>query len=92
MVPGSLKKVLSMGGSRRRVVVSRKTRAAAAECHSPGIPVGRIRQYEHDLRSEIRERHPELLLTIRSSGAIPSESDVSAAISQFTEAFKHRES
>jgi F-type H+-transporting ATPase subunit alpha len=51
------------------------------------VPVEDVRRFETELREYLRGNHPELLETIRSTGKLPEESELDAAIRNFLEAF-----
>src|SRR5690349_4028835 len=56
------------------------------------IPVEDVRRFEADLLEDLRSRTPELLATIRDSGNLPDEDQLSNAIKNFKERFQVTES
>ena len=51
------------------------------------IPVGDVRRYESELLAYFRTRHADILGAIKSTGAIPDEAALEAAITAFGETF-----
>jgi F-type H+/Na+-transporting ATPase subunit alpha len=51
------------------------------------VPVEDVRRFELELREFLRANHPELLEQIRTTGKLPEEADVDAAIGEFVEGF-----
>ncbi len=51
------------------------------------VPVEQVRRFETELREYLRGNHAELLETIRSTGKLPEESEMDAAMRAFLEGF-----
>jgi F-type H+-transporting ATPase subunit alpha len=51
------------------------------------VPVEQVRRFEIELREYMRANHPELLEKIRSTGQLPEEAELDAAMRAFLEGF-----
>ncbi len=51
------------------------------------VPVEQVRRFETELREYMRANHPELLEKIRTTGQLPEESELDAAMRAFLEGF-----
>ncbi|MGH8980550.1 MAG: F0F1 ATP synthase subunit alpha, partial [Acidimicrobiales bacterium] len=51
------------------------------------VPVDQVRRFETELREHMRANHAELLDQIRTTGKLPEESDLDAAMRTFLEGF-----
>ena len=51
------------------------------------VPVDHVRRFETELREYVRANHPGLLETIRTTGKLPEEPELDAAIRAFLEGF-----
>ena len=51
------------------------------------VPVEHVRRFEVELREFLRANHPELLEQIRTTGKLPEEGEMDAAMREFVEGF-----
>ena len=61
---------------------------AVTEGHMDSVPIGEIEDFEAGLLDFVRTRHPEFLDRIASTGELPDEEALVAAISGFKEIFE----
>ena len=61
---------------------------AVTEGHMDSVPIGEIEDFEAGLLDFVRTRHPEFLDRIASTGELPDEEALVAAISAFKEIFE----
>jgi F-type H+-transporting ATPase subunit alpha len=60
---------------------------AGVKGHIDSIPVGDVPRFEGELRAFMRARHADLLEQIKSTKALPDESELEAALTEFKQAF-----
>jgi F-type H+/Na+-transporting ATPase subunit alpha len=60
---------------------------AGVRGHIDDVAVEDVQRFESELRAFVTARHDDLLETIRSTGAMPEESELEAAITEFKKAF-----
>ncbi|MGA3214794.1 MAG: F0F1 ATP synthase subunit alpha [Acidimicrobiales bacterium] len=60
---------------------------AGVRGHIDDIPVADVQRFESELRAYMRASHSDLLDQIASTGALPKESDLEAAIASFKQGF-----
>jgi F-type H+-transporting ATPase subunit alpha len=51
------------------------------------VAVSDVRRYESELLEFMRSTHPEVLEHVRSTGALPDESQLTSALQEFKDAF-----
>jgi F-type H+-transporting ATPase subunit alpha len=51
------------------------------------VAVSEVRRFEAELLEFMRSTHPEILDQIRSTGALPDESQLTSALQEFKDAF-----
>jgi F-type H+-transporting ATPase subunit alpha len=51
------------------------------------VPVDQVRRFETELREYMRANHADLLDTIASTGKLPDDKDLDAALQKFLDAF-----
>ena len=51
------------------------------------VPVEQVRRFDTELREHLRANHPELLEKIRTTGQLPDEQELDAAMRGFLEGF-----
>ncbi|MGH8989504.1 MAG: F0F1 ATP synthase subunit alpha, partial [Acidimicrobiales bacterium] len=51
------------------------------------VPVEHVRRFETELRAYLRSQHPELLESVRTTGKLPAEEDIDAALRAFGDGF-----
>src|ERR1035438_7214626 len=60
---------------------------AGVRGHIDDVPVGEVQRFESELRAFMRAHHADILEQIASTGALPNESDLEAAILEFKRGF-----
>jgi F-type H+-transporting ATPase subunit alpha len=60
---------------------------AGTRGHLDSLKVADIQLFERELRAHFRAKHPDLLQTIRETGALPSDADMEAAINELKKTF-----
>jgi F-type H+-transporting ATPase subunit alpha len=59
--------------------------------HMDSVPVGKVREFEDGLRSYVRTRHDDLLEHTRTTGDLPDNTRLDAAIAGFKDSFESAE-
>jgi F-type H+-transporting ATPase subunit alpha len=60
---------------------------AGVRGHIDDVAVEDVQRFEAALRAHVRAQHPEILEHIRTTGALPDDADIDAAISEMKSAF-----
>jgi F-type H+-transporting ATPase subunit alpha len=60
---------------------------AGVRGHIDDVPVGEVQRFESELRAFMRAHHADILEQIASTGSLPNESDLEAAIVEFKRGF-----
>jgi F-type H+-transporting ATPase subunit alpha len=60
---------------------------AGVRGHIDDVPVEEVQRFESELRAFMRARHADMLEQIASTGALPNEGDLEAAIVEFKRGF-----
>ncbi len=64
---------------------------AVTEGHMDDVPIDDVRRFERELRENFRNRHSDVLTSIRETGKLPEGSELVEGIEAFQQTFEASE-